>query len=100
MMRERPPDSREACAKLRDPGLAPARTALHNEPSRPEPRGAVRPVTLVIAIDVGGTAMKCALVSPTGQIVHAERHPTGADRGPDSVVATILDVAAGLTDTA
>ena len=50
----------------------------------------------VIAIDVGGTAMKCALVDAAGGIVHTERHPTGADRGPDAVVGTILDVAAGL----
>ncbi len=54
----------------------------------------------VIALDVGGTGMKCALVSPAGEIVHAERHATGADRGPDAVVETILDVAAGLAETA
>jgi glucokinase len=50
----------------------------------------------VIAIDVGGTGMKCALVDAAGRITHAERHPTGADRGPEAVVETILDVAAGL----
>jgi glucokinase len=54
----------------------------------------------VIAIDVGGTGMKCALVGPDGTVRHAERHPTGADRGPDAVVATILDVAAGLSERA
>jgi glucokinase len=54
----------------------------------------------VIAIDVGGTGMKCALVGPDGTVRHAERHPTGADRGPDAVVATILDVAAGLAERA
>ncbi len=54
----------------------------------------------VIALDIGGTGMKCALVSPTGEIVHAERHATGADRGPEAVVQTILDVAAGLAGTA
>jgi glucokinase len=55
---------------------------------------------VVIAMDIGGTGMKCALVDREYAILHAERHPTGADRGPDAVVETILDVAAGLTETA
>jgi glucokinase len=54
----------------------------------------------VIALDVGGTGIKCALVSAEGRIVHAERHPTGTSRGPDAVVQTILDIAAGLAATA
>jgi glucokinase len=54
----------------------------------------------VIALDVGGTGMKCALVSPTGEIVRAERHPTDASRGADAVVESILAVAAGLAATA
>jgi glucokinase len=54
----------------------------------------------VVAIDVGGTGMKCALVDGTGAIRHAERHPTGASRGPEAVVETILDVAAALADRA
>ncbi len=54
----------------------------------------------VIAIDVGGTGMKCALVDATGTIAHAERHPTGAARGPGAVIGTILDVASGLAETA
>jgi glucokinase len=40
--------------------------------------------------------MKCALVDPAGVIVYAERHLTGADRGAEAVIATILAVAAGL----
>jgi glucokinase len=55
---------------------------------------------VLVALDVGGTGMKCALVSPTGKIVHAERHPTGASRGPEAVTATILDVAEGLAGRA
>jgi glucokinase len=55
---------------------------------------------VLVALDVGGTGMKCALVSPTGKIVHAERHPTGAGRGPEAVTATILDVAEGLAGRA
>lgn len=54
----------------------------------------------VIALDVGGTGMKCALVRPDGAVHHAERHPTLAARGPEAVIANILDVAAGLADRA
>jgi Transcriptional regulator/sugar kinase len=63
-------------------------------PASPRPR---RSTDVVVALDVGGTGMKCALVRPDGSTVHTERHPTGAGRGPDAVVATILDVAEGLT---
>lgn len=55
---------------------------------------------VVIALDVGGTGMKCALVRPDGRVHHAERHPTLAARGPEAVTANILDVAAGLADRA
>ncbi|RKN54696.1 ROK family protein [Micromonospora costi] len=44
--------------------------------------------------------MKCALVRPDGITVHTERHPTNAARGPEAVVATILDVAEGLAGKA
>ncbi|MBL6278598.1 ROK family protein [Micromonospora fiedleri] len=55
---------------------------------------------VVVALDVGGTGMKCALIRPDGAVVHTERHPTGADRGAEAVVDTILTVADGLIDTA
>jgi len=55
---------------------------------------------VVVALDVGGTGMKCALVRPDGTVQHAERHPTLAARGPEAVTANILDVAAGLADRA
>jgi glucokinase len=55
---------------------------------------------VVIALDVGGTGMKCALVKPDGLVHHTERHPTLADRGPEAVTANILDVAAGLVGRA
>ena len=55
---------------------------------------------VVVALDVGGTGMKCALVRPDGTTVHAERHATGAARGPEAVVGTILDVAEGLAGKA
>ncbi|RZU71974.1 glucokinase [Micromonospora kangleipakensis] len=55
---------------------------------------------VVVALDVGGTGMKCALVRPDGVVVHAERHPTDAGRGPDAVVDTVLAVAEGLAGKA
>ncbi|TDC33942.1 ROK family protein [Micromonospora sp. KC213] len=62
------------------------------------PAGRAEPV--VVALDVGGTGIKCALVGQDGAVVHAERHPTGAERGPVAVVDTILDVAQGLVERA
>src|SRR5262249_33760239 len=41
-----------------------------------------------------------ALVAPSGEIVHAERHATDAARGPEAVVSSILSVAAGLAEKA
>jgi glucokinase len=54
----------------------------------------------VVALDVGGTGMKCALVDSAGTVLHTERHPTGAERGPTAVVDTILEVAEGLAGKA
>ncbi|MET0422706.1 MAG: ROK family protein [Actinoplanes sp.] len=51
---------------------------------------------VVIALDVGGTGMKCALVRTDGTVHHSERHPTLAERGPDAVIENILEIAAGL----
>ncbi|MDG5807088.1 ROK family protein [Streptomyces ossamyceticus] len=50
----------------------------------------------VIALDVGGTGMKAALVGAGGELLHQARLATGRDRGPDAVVASILDFAAEL----
>ena len=60
----------------------------------PDPSG------LIVALDVGGTSMKCALVRPDGAAVHTERHATDAGRGPAAVVETILAVAEGLAGKA
>lgn len=51
---------------------------------------------VVVALDVGGTAIKSALVAADGSVWHAERHPTRADRGPGAVIETIIEVADGL----
>ncbi|MEV4618337.1 ROK family protein [Asanoa sp. NPDC049573] len=55
---------------------------------------------VVVALDVGGTVMKCGLVSRAGELRHAERHPTNAADGGPAVVATLLDVASGLAGKA
>ncbi|MER6918782.1 ROK family protein [Streptomyces spiralis] len=50
----------------------------------------------VIALDVGGTGMKAALVGTDGDLLHQARRPTGRERGPDAVVEGILGFAAEL----
>ncbi|MEU6380905.1 ROK family protein [Streptomyces sp. NPDC046909] len=61
----------------------------------------------VIALDVGGTGMKAALVGASGTVpsggtpprppvLHQARRATGRERGPDAVVEGILDFAAEL----
>lgn len=56
--------------------------------------------SVVIAVDVGGTTIKCALVDPGGEVVHAQRRSTDAGRGPDAVTATVVATAAELADLA
>jgi glucokinase len=51
---------------------------------------------VAIAVDVGGTTMKCALVDRAGEIRHSERRPTGREQGPESVLASIVDTAEAL----
>ena len=55
---------------------------------------------VVVALDVGGTGMKCALVRPEGTVLHEERHPTLAARGPEAVTENILAVAESLAGKA
>ncbi|MCA6093414.1 ROK family protein [Streptomyces sp. SCA3-4] len=52
----------------------------------------------VIALDVGGTAIKAALVAADNTLLHETRRATARDKGPDAVVAGILDLAAELRD--
>ncbi|MEU5584531.1 ROK family protein [Streptomyces chrestomyceticus] len=53
----------------------------------------------VIALDVGGTGMKAALAGADGTLLHEARRPTGRERGPEAVVASILDFAEELRET-
>ncbi|WP_461030870.1 ROK family protein, partial [Streptomyces sparsus] len=50
----------------------------------------------VIALDVGGTGMKAALVGADSELLYQARRPTGRERGPDAVTAAVLDFAADL----
>ncbi|WP_405458781.1 ROK family protein [Streptomyces sp. NBC_00101] len=50
----------------------------------------------VIALDVGGTGMKAALVGADGTLLHEARRATDRERGPEAVVKTILAFAAEL----
>ncbi|MET9852414.1 ROK family protein [Streptomyces sp. NPDC006450] len=52
----------------------------------------------VIALDVGGTGMKAALVAADGTLLHEARRATGRERGAEAVVETIQDFAAELLD--
>jgi glucokinase len=54
----------------------------------------------VLGVDIGGTGIKCALVTSSKQVLHTERHPTGAERGPAAVISTVLAVAARLAGRA
>ncbi|GAA1754653.1 ROK family protein [Luedemannella helvata] len=55
---------------------------------------------VAVAVDVGGTGIKCALVDMAGRVLLTRRFATGRERGPDAVVETILDSAAELSTTA
>ncbi|WP_199552216.1 ROK family protein [Streptomyces sp. N35] len=50
----------------------------------------------VIALDVGGTGMKAALVGADGALLHEARRRTGRERGAQAVIESILDFAAEL----
>src|SRR5262245_9722236 len=93
----------QSCAK---PG-PDVESAARNAPGPVTTGGIMGDDRVVIAIDIGGTALKCALVGldslvglESPEIRHTERHPTGADRGPDAVAAAIVEVAAGLAGKA
>ncbi|MGW3111882.1 ROK family protein [Streptomyces sp. NPDC001091] len=50
----------------------------------------------VIALDVGGTSMKAALVGEDGAVLHRARRATGRESGPEAVVENLLAFAAEL----
>ncbi|GGJ30964.1 ROK family protein [Streptomyces brasiliensis] len=50
----------------------------------------------VIALDVGGTGMKAALIDGGGVLLHQGRRATGRERGPDAVIRSIVEYAVEL----
>ncbi|MFI0258985.1 ROK family protein [Streptomyces sp. NPDC017056] len=54
-----------------------------------------RPGGLVLGLDVGGTVVKSALVAPDGTATSESRCATRPQDGPDAVLRTVLDHAAG-----
>ncbi len=59
--------------------------------TQPRPDG-----PLIAALDVGGTVIKAGLVDATGAVRHEERHPADVPRGPQVLIASILEIADGL----
>lgn len=57
-------------------------------------------VEVVVAADVGGTTIKSGLLAADGALHRGQSHPTGAERGPQAVVDTILAVTGGLVEAA
>ncbi|MGH8876875.1 MAG: ROK family protein [Stackebrandtia sp.] len=54
---------------------------------------------VIVALDVGGTSMKCALVDMRGSVVYSTNRSTDRERGPDAVVTSIVETAAELAAT-
>ncbi|MFJ3669686.1 ROK family protein [Streptomyces sp. NPDC090106] len=50
----------------------------------------------VVAVDLGGTGIKAALVARDGSVLRTERRATRRERGPGAVVDTVADTAAAL----
>ena len=55
---------------------------------------------LVIGMDVGGTGLKAAVIDRQGRVFIKEQRPTQRERGPEAVVASILDFAYDLARSA
>lgn len=53
----------------------------------------------VIALDVGGTGMKAALMRADGELLHQDRRPTPRADGPEAAAAAVLDFAEALGRT-
>jgi glucokinase len=62
--------------------------------------GGVGAAAVAVALDVGGTAIKCAIVDEAGTVRHRQRHDTYRDRGPQAVQDTVLALASELVDRA
>ena len=54
----------------------------------------------IVAIDVGGTTLKAAIVDGGGNAHALERRPTCAAEGPEAVIEAVLALAADLVHSA
>jgi glucokinase len=54
----------------------------------------------VVALDVGGTSMKAAVVDEELAVLASRRHPTGREIGPDAVLDRIFDAVQASLETA
>ena len=63
------------------------------------PQPPERPPEYVLALDVGGTGMKAALLTSDSEPLYEARRPTGAERGPEAVVDGLIEFAAELRET-
>jgi glucokinase len=51
---------------------------------------------VVLALDAGGTRIRAAVLGPDAAVLHRASADPGAERGPDAVVETLLDLAGEL----
>jgi len=51
----------------------------------------VEPCEVVVAVDLGGTRMKCGLVAADGAVVHRETRPTPREAGGRAVLDALLE---------
>jgi len=47
--------------------------------------------SLTIGVDLGGTKVETSLVDTTGHILASHRRPTQPEKGPDGVIADIIE---------
>ncbi len=52
-------------------------------------------VSLTLGIDLGGTKVEISLVDPTGCVIASHRSPTQPEKGPDGVIADIVECVRG-----
>jgi len=58
-------------------------------------QGENKDISLTLGIDLGGTKVETSLVDSSGNIVSSHRSPTQAEKGPDGVIADIVECVRG-----
>jgi glucokinase len=67
-------------------------------PGPEQPPQVPDPPRHALALDVGGTGIKAGLVTRYGELTRTWRRATRIERGPEAVIATIVDFAAELVE--